>query len=608
MRPKMNTSIKKILTTALAVTAFSSYAIPAASAEAEKAPSTAWQEYKIVTDTSPIEDQFLRYDTNQDYHDAVENLISKEAGMNVTNGLSFGEFSKRYIVFWNAHINSDLTMDIIEGFDGNGDKNGFSFQTLQSSNLNYNMKYVLDCRTEILSASDKPKSDYLTYKKVRGCALDKIEQAKADFTQLIKYVQVDPASLKDKQTRYKNSESYKSAFQAHAQKLVKQDIIANMTFDAALILSHAILDKNVTWNDLKDVADEDDADNSEFVWDTPSANVIDNNIKLIFEARNEILPDVMPTDLKQRIDLYNNIVQSAFQKTLDQHQALKDTIIERAKNVHVDIGVSVEDKISQFKKGDKDKNSIYAVYTEAVKKQANAEFKAQQLAKDYYINYIKIWHSVLDNDIGNVKQLSNNLTTDFTYLGDKFWSPYLQENIDTLFTCREETIGDTKLTDLKNPEIAFTTIYQCAREKIDVAYKKYTDALEQKNSDPAYGEEATYNHWFYAEKAHTDENYTAVELSQKGLTGLDASSSSLTRNFNIILQCRDKIKSTGTITYDAVHDCASKIVLKQSTDEKHRISQIWTIVAGGSTGALILGGVGFGIHRRRKKQPQLKAN
>jgi len=599
-----------LLTAALALTTVANAQENTNTAQSAEPTTTSdiWHDAKLYTDTSSLDEKIQRFSTDSEYRTAVNALSSRNSEDGITAYLSNAatKMPERYIVFWDAHLNRDMDLKSVLSFGG------MSATDASDTTHNKNMEHVIDCREEILD-NTPPPSRLLQFMQIRNCAGEKITAAnvtyKADYTFLLENTYIDPANLRDKLETYETSRNngeeggglYYQNVKEHARIHLDNDSFADMYFKSAIPLWHTMLDPNTTWDDIKDTPDEDDNNKPELLLSTPTDTYLDNNVQFLFDCRDALVSSPVTNDLKERVTLYNNVLECWTEKTNAAHNALKASITARSANIHADT-TPYKTKIAQLKSTD----TIYKPYQTARDTQGKADYDHGDMHLTSWTDDVLMWHAHLDTSMPMSQLLESS--DEFKQATEN--SYYINENLDTLYQCRGDILGTTALDQITNPSKAFNDVHSCAAAKVKVPYDQWQADLAEITADP-YVTWEDVPHYRLLKQAHTDISITFEDLDKTKMHAENEEHPTLSYNFNSVLECRDDAVQAGQILeYSTIHECAGQKALSAYTafeaKEAQERKELYTNVTIGVVGFGMTVGLGVGgavAYRRKKRQP-----
>jgi len=291
----------------------------------------------IHLDPTPREKRLARYNTDENY---------AEAWRTTANGTYAEErngkmYYTSYAHLWDAYFNPEMTWDIISQVpdNDNDDKpTEFKKYSAHGNARDNNIDAVLRARDALLPDTPPLQLDKRAalFKAIDEAALQNMSDIRTGqkagiltddaypFSDRDVFLDISP--LSEKKARYESDSHYREAVQSFGQTTANQTDVANMFYTSLLTFWSVALDDNITWEMIKKTPDEDNDNDTpyEFFWNTPSDNVLDNNMQFIFEARDQILPDVMPENLDERRVLFDQIMELAREKMAVQYAPWKE--------------------------------------------------------------------------------------------------------------------------------------------------------------------------------------------------------------------------------------------------------------------------------------------
>lgn len=287
----------------------------------------------IHLDPTPREQRLERFKDDASYKKAwttaADGLLgeSKNGRMYVTS----------YAHLWDAYFNPEMTWDILAQVpDNDNDDRPTEFRKWTAGDgyqRDNNVDALLRARDGLLPNTPPLQLDRRAalFQAIDAAAVQNINAFKngqkagiasdADYPFSAANIFLDLSPLSEKQARYEDDGNYYEAAREFGKDFAATPDIANMYYTSLITFWSAALDKNITWDMIKNTPDEDDDNGTpnEFFWNTPSDDVLDNNMQFIFEARDEILPDEMPENLDERRALFDQVVERAREKLALQY-------------------------------------------------------------------------------------------------------------------------------------------------------------------------------------------------------------------------------------------------------------------------------------------------
>ncbi|MBL1147515.1 MAG: hypothetical protein HND56_02120 [Pseudomonadota bacterium] len=295
--------------------------------------SYAFDASNIHLDPTPREKKLARYETDENYAEAWRTAANGTYNEERNGSMYYTSYAH----LWDAYFNPEMTWDLLSQVpDNDNDDQPTEFRKwtagdgLQRDN---NIDALLRARDEILPDTPPLQLDKRAalFQEIDDATIRNIEDFKkgkkagiatdGDYPFSADNVFLDLSPLPEKQARYERDGSYQEAAREFGKKFAASPDFANMYYTSLITFWSAALDKNITWDMIKNTPDEDDDNDTpnEFFWNRVSDNNLDNNMQFIFEARDEILPDVMPENLEERRVLFDQVIERAREKIAVQY-------------------------------------------------------------------------------------------------------------------------------------------------------------------------------------------------------------------------------------------------------------------------------------------------
>ncbi len=507
----MKKTSKKLIAALTATIALNGIAFSTA---AEEQPEIQWDHENIQLDTRPISEKFKAFRTHNGYHHAVKKAAAIENQNNITKKLSYSDdYTNRYIAFWDAHINPTMSYQILQGFDGQGDKQGFDYQDASTTNINRNMKHVVDCRTEILEQQTVSNDPFMQFKAVRGCAVQRTNEAhdayELERTKFARYFLGHTTPLKAQIDHFNATNEHdpvNKAIRAYSDQLSAKDYTSSMYYTSYITMFHAALNPEVTFDSFRSLPN-DRGESPEFEMANPSEKIIDNNMQAFFECRDQLLPTEAPSDIETRHQLVMDILDCSYEGTMQDHKEQQALQADRAQ-YFMGLNASLSDQIKYFNATDSDNS-----WNNAVRNHANKMRNDDTTAVMYYTSYITLWHTAINPDISfdQISQTKDDAEgSDREFYWDLVGTDVIDNNFQSIMACRDELVTKPVSKDLKTRHELAESVINCAADKTKVTYDNFIASLAYVDGDtrPANDRLNLYNN---------NEQYK--KAVQKGLAG-----------------------------------------------------------------------------------------
>lgn len=291
----------------------------------------------IHLDPTPREQRLERYKSDENYAEAWRTAAKGMTGNHDVGTMYYTSFAH----LWDAYFNPAMTWELLSQVpDNDNDDKPTEFMKYEASGFarDNNIDAVLRARDDILPAAPILQLDKRAalFQAIDAAALQNMKDMRDgkkagilsdhDYPFTAANIFLDLSPLTEKQQRYERDGSYQEAAQKFGKQLADRDDVAHMYYTSLITFWSVALDKNITWEMIKNTPDEDDKNSSktEFYWNWPSSYVLDNNMQFVFEARDEILPDAMPENLDERRVLFDQVMERAREKLAVQYAPWKE--------------------------------------------------------------------------------------------------------------------------------------------------------------------------------------------------------------------------------------------------------------------------------------------
>ena len=576
-----------------------------------------WNEVSILSDATELEEKLARLYSDAGYRTAIEAMALKDIeDGTIDNKVIADNDLTAYVTFLDSFTNSDITNEVLLGFGG------FSLSNSRADTLSENISIITDCREDAYATGQN--SQLLKHKYVEGCAIRTLNQDNDSSVPvtltsdiLATYAHVDPRPIEVKlaELQTKTRTPYYNGMKERADALSDNGTTATMYYTNYIQMWNAMLDPDVSWDNLKFLPDNTDSNTEyEFLFNSPSSDTIDNNVEFLFECRSDLLPDdLSQTDMLERDRAFNQIQSCWIEKAEQQHSAWK------LNNTNVQLNAEIDprplsDKIAEMERSYKSGATYYSKGTrDEAKVWLDREYGTSTM---YYTSYIKMWDAMLDPDVSwnDIKLTPDNddgSNPEFylSYESDK----NLDNNMGFMFECRDEHLPeDLSPTDMDARRDAFNAISVCWTDKVKAQHSAYNADLSAINASPYFSADTTtVAEYRLLNKAFSDVSISEDTLKSAGLIPLDNTTTSLSENFQFVLECRSDHANTGiVINAEDVASCAFEKSSDAFNAFKTEKRKNWISFALGTAAPplLLIGGIwGVGTYRR-KKRDQIKPN
>ena len=450
--------------------------------EEQQVEKTVWTPSKILNEGMISEVIIERDETDPDFSAAVDKLMRKDVERGILSNTNISHES--YLMFIMSFVSNRIDANMLAA------QPGLAAQDNTAPTLQYNYNLVIKCRDEVkLTRENKNESFwYRRHQQVRGCALEKLRNSPEPLTGLAAETEFPLAanySLAEKLTGYQSEASqygaYETAVIRERDNFVDQHKYLGAMYNrSAIRITHLAFDASMTYEDFKSIPDEKDDKDYEFKWRTVGSDVIDNNLKFIFECRDEILPK-NKNKLEKSADRQAHLIEvfdCARQKTLQANEAEIAETERRAREIDVRVDPApLRDKLMRYQYTDDYGNKYQLAVNDAA--QSDWDNKSIHYFNGYYINHLKLWHAILDKDakwstLKNLRNNDNDSRNNYEY--EFYWeakAPEMSSNIKYMFECRDELVpDDLSTTDMAARRAAFDSVIDCWKNAVQPKAEK----------------------------------------------------------------------------------------------------------------------------------------
>lgn len=295
--------------------------------------SYAFDASNIHLDPTPREQRLERYNNDKNYAEAWRTAANGTYNEKRNGSMYYTSYAH----LWDAYFNPEMTWELLSQVpDNDNDDKPTEFRKWTAGDgyqRDNNVDALLRARDALLPDTPPLQLDKRAalFQAIDDATVQNITSfqggEKAGIATDDSYpfsaanIFLDLSPLSEKQARYERDGSYQEAAKEFGNQLASNSDVANMYYTSLITFWSAVLDKNITWDMIKNTPDEDDDNDTpnEFFWNRASDDNLDNNMQFVFEARDEILPDVMPENLAERRVLFDKVIERAREKIAVQY-------------------------------------------------------------------------------------------------------------------------------------------------------------------------------------------------------------------------------------------------------------------------------------------------
>lgn len=330
----------------------------------------------IHLDPTPREQRLERKRNDENYREAWRTAATGITREGVTESMYFSSFAH----LWDAYLNPQTGWETLSQVpDNRNDDRPTEFRQWSGSGeqRDNNIKAVLRARDILLDGGAIPlrlEDRAALFNAIDAKALEKIHAAQSGtYTgdldpQHLPYtgrtIHLDPAQVEDKLQRRAADADYHAAYRGYIgdyRSRAGENNITQMLPASHIVFWSAMLDKDVTWQKIRNLDNiRSDTHSHNLFWDNPHSPYLNHNMKLVFEARNEILPEEMPQNLEERRALFDQVYSRALEKlapyraysrtmqndplyaATNTREALPYAAFDLLKRAHTDMSITAE--------------------------------------------------------------------------------------------------------------------------------------------------------------------------------------------------------------------------------------------------------------------------
>tara|TARA_B100000686_G_C16792508_1_gene979800 strand:- start:302 stop:1939 length:1638 start_codon:yes stop_codon:yes gene_type:complete len=273
-----------------------------------------------------LSEKLAAFQSDLDVYDDYGKAVRRERDNMIQHDYIGKMYNRSAIRITHAAFDTSLTFDDFKSIPNENDDAQYEFEWVShdGSLVDNNMKFFFACRDDLLETNaarlSRPEDRQNHLTAVFDCAKQK---AQANNNRQITIteerarmidIRVDPAPLSDKLARYDRTGVYGTKYADAVELAASLDNNRYMhgQYSSYIRLWDAMLDKNATWDDLNKIQNNSNDPNGfqyEFYWSSNGDPELATNVKLMFECRDQHLPnDLSETDIAARQTVMNSII------------------------------------------------------------------------------------------------------------------------------------------------------------------------------------------------------------------------------------------------------------------------------------------------------------